>query len=210
MERQPELMDFSQYPKTFELAKGEKVEIRPMRPEDRDRLFSFFRDLSRRDRRFFKHDVSQREVITNWCTNLDYDRVLPLLALIRQGGHERVVADGTLHTERHGWSTHVAEIRMVIAKKYRKKGLGKILLRELYDRAIERGVEKIQSLVRADDQTAIDLLQRLGFKEEAVFKKHALDHTGRKHDVVVMYNDLGELWRSMEDLNFESDFTVVP
>lgn len=210
MERPPELMDFSQYPKTFELAKGEPVEIRPLRPDDRDRLFSFFRELSRRDRRFFKHDVSQREVITNWCANLDYDRVLPLLALVRQGGHQRVVADGTLHTERHGWSTHVAEIRMVIARKYRKKGLGKILLRELYDRAVERGVEKIQSLVRADDQHAIALLQRLGFKEEAVFKKHALGHTGRKHDVVVMYNDLGELWRSMEDLNFESDFTVVP
>ena len=35
--------------------------------------------------------------------------------VVRENDHEKIVADGTLHTERHGWSTHVAEIRMVIA-----------------------------------------------------------------------------------------------
>ena len=72
-------------------------------------------------------------MITNWCANLDYDRVLPILAVVRVNDHEKIVADGTLHTERYGWSTHVAEIRMVIDPEYRDKGLGRILLRELYD-----------------------------------------------------------------------------
>ena len=30
------------------------------------------------------------------------------------------------------------------------------------------------------------------------------------HDVVVMYNDLSELWNTMEDLNIDYDFNVVP
>lgn len=204
------LMDLSEYPKTFELTNGKQVELRPMRPDDRDRLYAFFRSLSERERRYFKHDVTQREVITNWCANLDYDRVLPILALIRDGDHERVVADGTLHTERHGWSTHVGEMRMVISRKYRKRGLDRIMLRELYDRAVARGVEKIQSIVRGDDEASIVLLKRLGFKKEAVFHKHAIDLCGRKHDVVVMFNDLGELWNTMEDLNIDYDFNVVP
>jgi RimJ/RimL family protein N-acetyltransferase len=205
-----EITDLNEYPKSFELNNGEQLKLRPMRPDDRDRLFAFFRALPSRSRRFFKHDVTQREVITNWCANLDYDRTLPILAVVDDKGHERVVADGTLHTERHGWSTHVAEIRMVVAQGYRKKGVGRILLRELYDRAIARGIQKIQSMVRADDETSIALLKRLGFKREAVFRKHAVDTNGRKHDVMVMFNDLSELWDKMEDLNIDYDFAVVP
>jgi len=204
------MMDLSEYPKTFDLTGGKQVQLRPMRPDDRDRLFAFLRDLPSKDRRFFKHDVSQREVITNWCSNLDYDRVLPVLAVVRENEHEIVVGDGTLHMERHGWSTHVAEMRMVIDRKYRKKGLGRILLRELYDRAIARGVEKIQSIVRSDDESSIARLRRLGFKKEALFKKHAIDSKGHKHDVVVMYNDLSELWDTMDDLNIDYDLNVVP
>ena len=59
------LIDFNDYPKTFELTNGRKVQLRPMRPDDRDRLFAFFRGLTARERRYFKHDVTQREVITN-------------------------------------------------------------------------------------------------------------------------------------------------
>lgn len=210
MTRKDDRSALADFPKSFELTNGKQVELRPMRPDDRDRLFAFFRNLTAKERRYFKHDVTQREVITNWCANLDYDRVLPILALIREGDHEQIVADGTLHTENHGWSTHVAEVRMVISPKHRKRGLGRIMLRELYDRAVARGVEKIQAMVRDDDETSIQQLKRLGFKKEAVFRNHAIDQQNRQHDVVVMYNDLSELWSTMEDLNIDYDFNVVP
>ncbi|MBN2498998.1 MAG: GNAT family N-acetyltransferase [Deltaproteobacteria bacterium] len=206
-----DMMDFSVYPKRFELDDGIEVFVRPMRPDDRDRLFAFFRHLPHKDRRFFKHDVSQREVITNWCENLDYDRVLPILAILKEeDGRERVVADATLHTERHGWSTHVAEVRLTIHKMFRRKGLGKIMLREIYDRAMMRGVAKVQAMVRADNEGAIKLLRRLGFRKEAIFRKHAMDINGRKHDVVIFFNDVGALWKKMEDLNIDYDFFVMP
>jgi len=205
-----EMMDFSDYPKRIELTKRKEIWIRPMRRDDRDRLHVFFKDLPARDRRFFKHDVTQREVITNWCKNLNYDQVLPILAVARENDHEHVVADATLHTERHGWATHVARIRAVIAPKYRKKGLGKILLRELYDRAIGRGIQKIQAEVRQDNKDAIALLRRIGFKKEAVFKKHAMDRQGRLHDMIILFNDLSDLWSKMDDLNIDHDFHMVP
>lgn len=204
------VLELKAYPKTFALTNGRAVKLRPMRPDDRDRLCTFFRTVSSRDRRFFKHDVTQREVITSWCTKLNYAQVLPILAVVTDGEHEKVIADGTLHTERRGWSTHVAEIRMVIGARYRKKGLGRIMLRELYDLAIARGIAKIQSAVRADDESSLFQLKRLGFKKEAVFRRHAVDTQGRKHDVVVMYDDLSELWDSMDDLNIDYDFHMVP
>ncbi len=210
MPEEQEMMDFSEYPKTVTLRNKTEIVIRPMRRDDRDRLHVFFKNLPARDRRYFKHDVTQREVITNWCQELDYDRVLPILAIIEKDGVEKVVADATLHTESHGWSTHVAKIRTVIAPKYLKKGLGKILLRELYDRAVMRGIQKIQAEVRDDNTDAIALLKRLGFKKEAVFKKHAMDQKGRLHDMIVLYDDLSDLWKKMDDLNIDSDFHLLP
>jgi ribosomal protein S18 acetylase RimI-like enzyme len=136
--------------------------------------------------------------------------VLPILAVIKEGQAERVVADGTLHCERHGWDTHVAKIRVVIEPAMRMKGLGRLMLRELYNRAALRGIEKIQVEVRDDNQEGISMLEGLGFKKEAVFKLHAVDLEGKKHDVIIFYNDLSDLWQKMEDLNIDSDFFAIP
>jgi RimJ/RimL family protein N-acetyltransferase len=209
-DRHDDMHDFSEYPKRIELRDGTEVWLRPMRPDDRDRLYAFFNKLPLRDRRQLKHDVSQREVITNWCKQLDYDQVLPILAVTRSNEHEQVVADGTLHLQRHGWATHVAQIRMVILPNMRKKGLGNFMLRELYDRAVLRGIQRIQAEVRDDNQDAKTLLKRLGFRKEAVFKKHAMDMQGKLHDMIIYCNDLSDLWKKMEDLNIDSDFIPVP
>ena len=210
MPDQTDLMDLSGYPKQIQLQDGTEAWLRPLRPEDRDRLYAFFKQLPTRDRRYFKHDVSQREVITNWCRNIDYDKVLPILAVVKEDDHERIVADATLHTEQHGWATHVAKIRCVISKGWRKKGLALIMLREVYDRAVMRGIQKIQAEIRDDNTQAIALIRRLGFKKEAVLKKHAMDMQGKLHDMIIFYNDLSDLWQKMHDLNIDSDFFVVP
>jgi RimJ/RimL family protein N-acetyltransferase len=210
MPKELEMTDLSDYPKKVELKDGTQVCLRPMRKDDRDRLYTFFKNLPARSRRFFKHDVTQREVITNWCRHLDYDQVLPILAIIKDEGHEKVVADSTLHAQRHGWDTHVAQVRWVIAPSMKKKGLSKIILRELYDRAVQRGIQKIQSTIRADDSDAITVLKRLGFRKEATFKKHAMDRRGKLHDILIYFNDLSDLWQKMEDLNIDSDFFILP
>ena len=205
------MIDFSRFPKTHKLDDGREVQVRQLLPEDRDRLFSFFKHLPSKDRRYLRHDVTQREVITNWCSSLDYDRVLPLVALwTDEDGRSRIVADGTLHTDRHGWSTHVGEIRLTIHQMFRNQGLGKIMLRELYDRAVMRGVEKIQAFARDDNENAARLLKRLGFRKEAAFRDHAVDSGGRKHDVTVFSSDLNRLWSNMEDLNIDYDFFQMP
>jgi hypothetical protein len=38
-----------------------------------------------------------------------------------------------------------------------------------------------------------------------VFKKHAVDKRGRRHDIIVLYQDLEDLWRLMEEMNLELD-----
>src|SRR5262245_50420703 len=94
----------SRYPRVID---GELV-IRPMRPEDEEGLTEFFRRMPVDERQLFKDNVTSVSVIRGWIRNLDYTNILPLLVF--QGG--RVVADASLHRDRHGWSRHVAEVRV--------------------------------------------------------------------------------------------------
>jgi GNAT superfamily N-acetyltransferase len=64
--------------------------------------------------------VSKREVIEAWARELDYEKVLPLLAVVG----DNIVGDATLHRRKAGWTSHVGKVRIVIDKDYRGKGLG--------------------------------------------------------------------------------------
>jgi RimJ/RimL family protein N-acetyltransferase len=204
------MVDLSDYPKHVQLEDGTLVLLRPMRRDDRDLLQAFFGSLPGRYRRTFDHDAGRREVISRWCRQLDYDQVLPILAILHNGRYERVVADSTLRTERYGWSVHVAKIRWVVADDMRKTGLGRLLVRELLHRANNLGIRKVQAEIHAEDEEAMQLLLHLGFKQEAVFAKHAMDQQGNLHDIVIVSNDLDHVWQKMDDLNIDSDFCQRP
>jgi RimJ/RimL family protein N-acetyltransferase len=202
--------DYSEYPKQVELNDGTRVFLRPMHCGDKDRLRVFFRQLSQRNRRYFKRDAVLEEVIGQWCQQLDYEQVLPVLAMAGDGKADRILADGTLHTESHGSSAHVARIRWVVADDMLQRGLGRLLVRELLRRAHSRGIQKIQANLLTQDRQSILLLHRLGFRKEAVFRRHAMDLRGRLHDVVVMAKDIEQQWQKMNDANMEFEFCQKP
>jgi RimJ/RimL family protein N-acetyltransferase len=180
----------SEYPKQQELNDGTMILLRPMRCDDQDRLRLFFRQLSQRNRRYFRRDAVLDEVIGKWCQQLDYDRVLPILAISGNGENERVLADGTLHTESHGRSAHVARIHWVVADDMLERGLERILVRELLRRAHKRGIQKVQANLLVQDRQSILLLRRLSFMKEAILKRHAMDLRGSMHDVVVLSREI--------------------
>ena len=128
-------VDKLDYPKTFRIKDGSSVDLRLMTRDDLGRLWTFFKELPEEDRMFLKENVTQ-EVIGSWINRLDYDAVLPILALVG----DRVVGDATLHMQSHGWMRHIGEIRMVVAKDYQRKGIGTLLARELFYNAIRRGL----------------------------------------------------------------------
>lgn len=199
------LFDFREYPKDVLLRDGSVVVFRPTVGEDRKLLVEFFRSLTERDRRYFKHDVSDRKTINKWCDELDYDQVLPIIATVKNGKKIRIVANGSLHTESHGWSTHVARIRFQVRPEFRGLGLGQAIAGELCERATMRGVQKLQAHVRVDNKDVLGLLKRIGFRKEGVFKRHAIDMHGRHHDVMIFWQDLEDFWRRMEDLQVDMD-----
>ena len=195
-------MDLSEYPKTCHLKDGTEVTLRPLVADDKFNLLNFFRDLPEKDRLFLKEDITEKEVINRWFENLDYDQILPILA----EAEGEIVADGTLHMNKYGWSRHVGEIRIVVAEKYQGRGLGSLLAHELVGQAQKAGLEKVQAQVIENEVGAIVMFERIGFQIGAVLKDYVTDIKGGKQNLVIMINDVMELWRKMEDLIQDSEW----
>ncbi|MBU0717344.1 MAG: GNAT family N-acetyltransferase [Planctomycetes bacterium] len=183
------------YPKTVRLKDGRTVWLRPLAISDFDKLYAFFRGLADEDRLFLQQDVSNPDLVRKWTENLDFDRVIPIVA--EEG--EAIVADGTLHLRAYGWSQHVAMVRLVVARSHRDVGLGTLVARELVELAEERGIEKLQANVIDDDLTSLKMFKAMGFAKEAVVRDVAKDQHGKKHNLAIMINDVASLEQTMED-----------
>ncbi len=172
------------YPKTSKLGGG-PIMIRPMESKDQKTLLEFFKRIPIDDRRLLKDDVLDAKTIAAWCKNLDYERVLPLLAF----DGKRVVADATLHRER-GWMCHVARVRAVVDPAYRGRGIGRALVREFLEMAQELRIAVVDAEIMAEQRAGLKMFEELNFVVVATLPQHALDLVGKAHDVVVLSNQI--------------------
>ena len=72
-----------EYPKKATLRDGTELTLRPLRKEDQQALHEYFLKIPPEDRMGLKDDVTDPKVIQNWIYDLDYDVVLPMLALAK-------------------------------------------------------------------------------------------------------------------------------
>jgi GNAT superfamily N-acetyltransferase len=183
-----------EYPKEIKLKDGVKVVLKPFEKKDKDALYTFFQRLPESDRLFLKDNVADPAVVDRWAAELNYDRIFPLLAWMGTD----VVADATLHKNLGGWMKHVGTIRIVVARDFHRKGLGSVLANELFLHALKAGLEKIVAEVMDTQPGAKRVFEKLGFKQEAVFRGHVRDQIGVRHDLQVLSKDLEEFWANIQ------------
>ena len=174
------------YPKTLSVADGKELVVRPLVESDQPGLLEFFQRLPDTDRIFLRDDVLNVDVVAHWCRELNYDRVFPLVGLMG----ERIVADITLHRQRGGWMRHVGRVRVVVDPEYRGRGIASSLLKELMEVSLEIGLDKLDAEFIAEQKTAIESFQKLGFVKIATLPQHALDLHGGTHDLVLLVYEL--------------------
>lgn len=178
------------YPKSIKLKDGTEITIRPMERGDVDDLFGLFERVPKEDKLFLKEDVTDRRVIEGWARDLDYSRVLPLVAL--ESG--TIVADATLHRRPQGWTSHVGKVRVVVDRVFREKGLASRLVQELINISENAGLEKIVVEVMDTQETAKKAFERLGFKEEAKLSNYVKDLSGKRHDIAILVHEITPMW----------------
>lgn len=194
-----------QFSNELTLKDGTVMIMRPLSKDDGPALLDFFSALPEKDRIFLKEDVINKGIIDRWVEELDYDKVLPIIAEKDSVIH----ADATLHFNRYGWQKHIAEIRCVVSEEYRHRGLGTALMRELVHYADMKGVSKIVARLMDNQKSAQRAFQKLGFKKAAQIKDFVMDIKGKTHNQIIMVIDVSELWRKMEDLHFYSDVRTI-
>ena len=163
------------------LKDGTYVLLRPMNGDDEQLLTEFYSAVSEEDMRYFRHYVKDPSIVHNWAEHLDYSKVLPLLALVK----DRVVGSGSLHFG-EGPKRHIAEVRLFLAKDFRKRGLGMKIIKALIDLARKHGLSILQAEVIADQTKVVKAFETLGFKNQAMLDDYFLFPDGESRDVVLM------------------------
>jgi len=163
------------------LADGTRVLLRPLTKDDKANLIALFEPTSDEDFKLMRNDVRNKELVGAWVDNLDYKRVLPIVAVV----NERIVGDATLHF-RAGPGRHLADVRIFLSKEFRKRGLGTAMLRTLIDIAKKLGLQQLVAEVVADQVKVITAFKDLGFEQRAIYPNYFMMPDGETHDVVVL------------------------
>lgn len=152
------------YPKEVTLQDGTRVTLRPLRENDTEMLIGLFTGISENDLRFLKDNVADPKVVRNWAANINYERVLPIVAEL----DGRLLADATLHRKAIEPFADKGELRMFVNEEFRHQNLGTLLFEEIQGIARDLGLRKLVIDVFADETDLIAMLQRQGFYREAV------------------------------------------
>jgi len=98
-----------------------------------------------------------------------------LALLMRIGGQASGFIIALLETEGKHRLGHIVTID--VAAKYRRKGLGSLLLRKMENILSERGAEAVYLEVRVDNQAALRLYEKQGYLKAELLEHYYLART---------------------------------
>jgi len=181
---------------------GTEVTVRLFVPQDIDRLMEFYASLPEDDRKYLKFDVMDRKAVTKRLRRVDSGDDIRIVAV--HGGV--IVASGALELSGDAWSKHQGEIRVIIAHPFQKRGLGTVMIRELYFIAVQNQIQTIVARMMRPQVGAQKIFRRLGFREESMMPDFVKDLQGSSQDLIVMTCDVRELWKQLDRTFSESDW----
>lgn len=161
---------------------GTEYVLRPLDADDKAGLLRFAEGLPPHDLLFLERDITKRPVVDAWIAQNDDGAINTLLA--EQDGE--LVACAALIQDPLSWSPHLGEVRVLVAEKARKHGLGRHLITEIFRFALDKGLEKLTARMTPDQLGAITVFEETGFRGEALLKDHVRDAEGETHDIVIL------------------------
>ena len=146
--------------RTVNLRDGASVTVRQIAPNDKPALAAAFERLSPDSRysRFFSPISELNSQTLDYLTDVDHH------------DHEAVVAVNPLTGVGVGVARYVrsrddpqsAEVAVTVADDWQGRGVARLLLEELADRARAEGVKQFTAVVQAQNERAVRLVERIG------------------------------------------------
>lgn len=141
-------------------------------------------------------DVTDKKVVAQRIQRIDTGDVIRIIAL-----HDgEIIADGMLELSEEQWSKHQGEIRVIVAHPFQHKGLGTVMIRELYFLAVQKNVEVIVARMMRPQVGAEHIFRKLGFRE-LLLPDHVRDLDGATQDLIFMTCDIKDLLKELDHLS---------
>jgi RimJ/RimL family protein N-acetyltransferase len=145
-----------------QLPNGQEIEIRALRPGDRDALLAAAERTSDQSlyRRFFgvRRTFSEQEVSA--FLNVDFVDEVALVAVRRENGHDLVAGGGRYIVIRPG----TAEVAFTVVDEFQRQGIASVLLRHLVVLARAAGIGEFIAEVMPDNTAMLSVLERSGLR----------------------------------------------
>lgn len=170
------------YPWKAKLKKGEYT-FRLMTRDDRDAVQKFAKALPDEDLMFLRKDITQDDVLDKWIANIEE---LATVTVLTEGPKGKLAGYASLHFDQLMWTQHLGEIRVVVSKASRGIGLASKLVGDLFQLARERGLRRVVVNIPREQGHVQVMLEKLGFKAEALLTDWLMDKQGVTHDLLIM------------------------
>lgn len=160
------------YPKNLEseaiLGDGQKIFIRPIRPEDEPAHVEFLSKINPQDIRFRFfgqiRDLPHSEMAR--LTQIDYDREMALIAKLPDGDKEGETV-GVVRTITDP-NNERTEFAIIVRSDIKGRGLGRILLQMMIEYCSRRGTKEMVGQVLRDNEVMLALTSQIGFTRSLV------------------------------------------
>ena len=163
------------------LRNGQSAVIRPLAESDRQALLAFGRALPLDDLLYLEDDFHSPEIISRLVNAHEAENWRQVVA----------EADGEIvgySSARRlpGWSSHVADIVLLVTPGWRRSGLGTALAQAIFDAARDLGATKVIVEMLSEQKSGEAIFERLGFRVEGTLTGHARDRRGQPHDLLIL------------------------
>lgn len=163
------------------LRDGARVLLRPLIADDRQALLELFLPVPPEEALYMRHNINDPAVVSDWVDQINYEKVFPLVAVVG----ERIVGNATLHFS-PGPARHRAEVRIFLAKDFRRRGLGTKLMQALIDQARRRSLYLLEVQVVSNLVNDIKAMQKVGFEVKCTLDDYFILPDGELRDVVIL------------------------
>jgi RimJ/RimL family protein N-acetyltransferase len=154
------MLEVAKYSAFEPLRDGRRVEIRALRPSDRDELLAAVARTSTESlyRRFFgvKREFTEKEIA--FFVDVDFDKHVALVAVVDQGGRQTIVGGGRYVSVRPG----TAEVAFAVVDEFQGQGIGAALMRHLITIARSAGLKEFIAEVLPDNAAMLKVFEKSG------------------------------------------------
>ncbi|MBI5252736.1 MAG: GNAT family N-acetyltransferase [Desulfomonile tiedjei] len=184
---------FEDYPKEIMTKDGTPILLRPLVPEDEQCLADFFSRIPENERWFLREDLADPAVISQWIQNLDYNRIVPIVAVRQEDG--AIIGNVRLHRRPADCLRHIAHLRIMVDPEYRQQRIGTWMLLDTIKLAMNMGIETlVAEFVEGVEDAARNAAHKLDFFQQAVLKDYVKDRQGKYRDLIIMTKTLQRDW----------------